>query len=255
MLTKQQDMENNRILPIRSGYNFRDLGGYLSSTGKHVKWHTLLRSGDFPKLEQEDISLLKSLNLKTVVDFRSEEEYNRLPDTVISGVSYYKFPLDSGNLVPQFIELTDNRNKLSIDEIYKRGIQLMITMYDELVFNFIDELRQFFKILSEPANKSVLYHCTAGKDRTGFATALILSALDVDRNTIIEDYLLTNKCLVGKYENLKQYGALVDFFQTVRVEYLESVFKSIDDKFGGMYSYLTNELQIDIELFQRLYLE
>lgn len=246
-------MQNSRILPIDSAYNFRDLGGYQSQNGKHVKWRTLLRSGDFANLSAKDAKYLESIPVKSVVDFRSTSEVERQKDVVINGASYYFLPVDSGNLVPQFMELMNDKVTPS-DVLFGRGIELMTNMYKDIVNNLYPIYRQFFDLLQQ-SKVPVLFHCTAGKDRTGIASALILSALGIDRITIQNDYLLTNERLTGKYGNLTQYGRLVEFFECVRPEYLATAFSEIDKNFGGIERYLKNQLNVDVESFQRLYLE
>ncbi|MBR6041417.1 MAG: tyrosine-protein phosphatase [Paludibacteraceae bacterium] len=246
-------MINSRKLPIESAYNFRDLGGYQSQNGKHVKWRTFLRSGDFAHLSAKDALYLESFPIKSVVDFRSTSEVERQKDALIKGAEYYLLPVDSGNLVPQFMELM-NDNITPIEVRYARGVELMITMYKDIINHLHLIYRRFFDLLQH-SQVPVLFHCTAGKDRTGIASALILTALGVDKTTIISDYLLTNDCLTGKYDNLRQYGRFVEFFETVRVEYLEAAFSEIDKNFGGMDSYLKNQLAVDVDLLRTMYLE
>ncbi len=246
-------MVNNRLLPIASAYNFRDLGGYLSQDGRIVKWNTFIRSGDFPSLSDEDNVYLQSIPIKSVVDFRAKDEEERLKDTIIPNSKSYFLSVDSGNLVPEFMALMNDKVNTP-DVVYSRGVELMKTMYLSIVTDFRHIYKEFFKLIQNQ-EVPILFHCTAGKDRTGIAAALLLSALNVDRDVILKDYLMTNELLVGKYANLGQYGPLVDFFQTVRPDYLYAAFDLIERKFGGMNAYLTNELGVDIKLMQDLYLE
>lgn len=246
-------MVNNRLLPIASAYNFRDLGGYLSQDGRTVKWNTFIRSGDFPSLSDEDNVYLQSIPIKSVVDFRAKDEEERLKDTIIPNSKSYFLSVDSGNLVPEFMALMNDKVNTP-DVVYSRGVELMKTMYLSIVSDFRHIYKEFFKLIQNQ-EVPILFHCTAGKDRTGIAAALLLSALNVDRDVILKDYLMTNELLVGKYANLGQYGPLVDFFQTVRPDYLYAAFDLIERKFGGMNAYLTNELGVDIKLMQDLYLE
>lgn len=246
-------MVNNRLLPIASAYNFRDLGGYLSQDGRTVKWNTFIRSGDFPSLSDEDNVYLQSIPIKSVVDFRAKDEEERLKDTIIPNSKSYFLSVDSGNLVPEFMALMNDKVNTP-DVVYSRGVELMKTMYLSIVSDFRHIYKEFFKLIQNQ-EVPILFHCAAGKDRTGIAAALLLSALNVDRDVILKDYLMTNELLVGKYANLGQYGPLVDFFQTVRPDYLYAAFDLIERKFGGMNAYLTNELGVDIKLMQDLYLE
>lgn len=243
----------NRILPIKTAYNFRDLGGYLSENGQHVKWNVFLRSGDFPALSDDDIEILSAIPIKTVVDFRANDEIERIKDTPIPNTKTHYLTIDSGNLVPQFMELMADKVTPK-DILYKKGIELMTTMYTDIVNHFHPVYRQFFNLIQNQ-EVPILFHCTAGKDRTGLAAALLLTALGIDKQTIYQDYLMTNECLKGKYSNLGNYGDLVDFFQTVRIDYLDAVYNIMNNNFGGVQSYLTHELDIDIPLIRHLYLE
>lgn len=246
-------MQNNRLLPITSAYNFRDLGGYVTESGKHVKWNVFLRSGDFPCLSAVDTDYLTNIPIRSIVDFRAIDEIERNRDSFIPGANTHFLTVNSGNLVPQFMELmNDKETDRAI--VYKKAVGLMVMMYDDIIRNCQSVYRSFFDLIQ---NKEVpiLFHCTAGKDRTGIAAALLLSALGVEKETIYADYLLTNECLAGKYENLSEYGNLVDFFEKVRKDYLDSVFELIENEFGGMMSFLKNNLKVDIEKLRSLYLE
>ena len=243
-----------RLLPIKSAYNFRDLGGYTGTDGRTVKWRKLIRSGDFSELLETDLSYLSGIPLLSVVDFRSEKEVESVPNSIPSTVrNIYRFPIDAGNLVPQFKELTDMT--VCLEEIYSQATKLMETLYKELVTTYNESYKSFFRILQNDETP-LLFHCTAGKDRTGVAAALVLSALGADRSVIYEDYLLTNKALQGKYDHLEEeYGLVASLFKSVKKEFLESAFNGIEEQYGSVRNYLTQELDVDINRLEELYLE
>ena len=246
-------MEMSRILPIKSAYNFRDLGGYKTSDGRRVKWRKLLRSSDFAKLSDEDKLFLEGLQLRHVIDLRSQPEVELLKDDVPQNVEVHNLYIDAGNLVPKFKKLMED-SELSENERFEEGMKLMKEMYRRLASDYSELFRKFFKIMQSD-DSAKLFHCTAGKDRTGVSAALLLSALGVDRKTIYEDYLITNKALAGKYDDLMVYGKIASLFANVHEEFLDTFFNTIEEKFCSVEKYLTDELLVNLTTLKNLYLE
>lgn len=247
-------MDVCRILPIESAYNFRDLGGYIGEGGKSVKWRRLIRSGDFATLSEGDMSYLADIPLLSVVDFRSEKEIEQLQDRLPQSVrNTHRLSINAGNLVPRFKQLVEDSISHS-EEVYQDAVKMMEDLYKELVTKYSGAYKSFFRILQE-GEQPLLFHCTAGKDRTGVAAALVLSVLGVDRSVIYEDYLLTNNALQGKYDHLNKYGPIASLFKSVRTEFLESAFNEIDKQYGNIESYLTKELDVNLKHLRELYLE
>ena len=233
-----------RLLPMAGAYNMRDLGGYRTIYGKHVKWKTFLRSDDMNKLTSTDLDYLTLLPLRTVVDFRGEAEKRAAADHLPQTVSkHIPLPIEAGNMsdIAHF-----DKNNLS-------GV--MEDVYAFIVRHMQDTYKEFFRILTEKANTPLLFHCSAGKDRTGIAAALLLSALGVERDTIIEDYMLSAQHIQAKYDFITKDHPELKPLTTVRKEYLETAFRVIDKEFGGIESYLINNLEADIEKLRNLYTE
>jgi protein-tyrosine phosphatase len=244
-------MEKKRILPIEGAYNFRDLGGYKGANGRTVKWNTIIRASDFPNLSKADIAYLERLPLISVVDFRSEEEVNQHPDLLPDSVkNVYNFSIDAGNMIPKFESLLHE----DPETILPKAIKIMSGLYRELVTIYSAQQRDFFRVLQN-GDAPLLFHCAAGKDRTGVAAALLLSALGVDRDVIYEDYMLTNAALKGKYDHFKKYGSITTLFTSVKKEFLDAAFEEIEKRYTSVENYLTNELNVDLEHLRSLYLE
>ncbi len=112
---------------------------------------------------------------------------------------------------------------------------------------------EFFKILQGGNNAPLLSHCSAGKDRAGFAAALFLSSLGVDRETVIGDYMLSAQYLKGKYDKEIQAHPELEPLLTVKREYIEAALNTIDKEYGGMENYLTNNLGVDLGKMRELY--
>ncbi|HOI26620.1 MAG: tyrosine-protein phosphatase [Paludibacteraceae bacterium] len=245
----------SRQLPIKSAYNFRDLGGYIGAEGRPVKWRTLLRASDFNELADDDAAYLASIPVKTIIDFRAHEEFLHLPDKTISSVEHiYNLSIDAGNLVPSLKALVDDPTLLE-DERFAFALDMMFDMYRKLATQYDEVFRQFFEILQRDDEQPVLFHCSAGKDRTGLASALILSALGVDRETIFTDYLMTNQTLQGKYDHFDYIGSISLLFKSVRRDFLETAFAEIEKKHGSLEQYLTNTLSVDLSLMRTKYLQ
>ncbi|SDH27700.1 protein-tyrosine phosphatase [Myroides phaeus] len=253
---KNFDFTGLRCLPLEGQNNFRDLGGYKTIEGKTVKWGLLFRSGQLSELTDNDLCYLSSIPLRTIVDFRTNEERDsqitRLPSSTLNDIS---LPISPGNLSREIVE----------NMIYKgnveKTIQFLTDINEQLILTNQEQYKAFFTILQKNTTP-LMYNCTAGKDRTGLATALLLSALGVDNDTILADYLLTNTfvnlsidLVKDKYLfiNDKQAEALMTL-QTVKKEYLLKALETINQHYNSVESYLTNQLAVDIPLMKELYL-
>lgn len=242
-------LEQSRILPIKGGFNFRDLGGIPTKDGKTIKRNLLFRTDELSNLQPEDLDLLAKLYINTVVDFRTDFERQHSVD---------KVPTTCKNQI--HLDILAANMDAFMTEIQK-GITdfkpLLMNFYKEMVLgdDAIKEYSAFFKILENPENSSIIYHCTAGKDRTGVATALILEALNVDWDEIEADYLLSNQFLKTKYEGyISQNPALADVF-LVQPVYLKTAFDAITENHQSIENYLKNVLNIDLELMRKNYTE
>ncbi|MCH5172160.1 MAG: tyrosine-protein phosphatase, partial [Erysipelotrichales bacterium] len=181
--------------------NTRDLGGLKTKDGKTIKYKKLLRSGHLHFATENDKRiLLEEYNLGLVVDFRSLDEKNEKPDPVLTSVKYAYNPVmreitkgitrdeksDKDTITMIIVDMADDLN---------RAEKYMEDIYEQLINDdyALSQYGKFIDLLLENKDKASLWHCTAGKDRAGFATFLVLECLGVDKETIIEDYLLTNK--------------------------------------------------------------
>lgn len=244
-----QQIDARRILPVTGGYNFRDLGSIKTKDHTFIKEHLLIRTDELSQLSDDDLNLLADLNVKTIVDFRTEMERSQSVDKVPSTVK------NEVHLDIMAANMNAFMTKIQSGENDYKG--LLKHFYTDLITsdNAIAEYQRFFKILQNPENTSVVYHCTAGKDRTGIATALILESLNVDRAIIEYDYLLSNRFLESKYAHyIEQNPALADLF-LVNKEYLEHAFEVIEKQYYSTNDYLTDILKVDIDLMKKIYTE
>lgn len=171
-----------RVLPLEAGSNFRDIGGYPGADGRHVRWGLIYRSAGQPLLTPADEARLARLNLANLVDLRSVEE-RRLAPTRISQVRYNAIGYSMAALMPTGAQAVRNGSS-----IY-RGFPTLLAPHLRLVFD---------RLLGERG--ALAYNCSAGQDRTGFVTAMILHALGVSRETIIADYHLSTQYRRPQFE-------------------------------------------------------
>ncbi|MDR2977168.1 MAG: tyrosine-protein phosphatase [Streptococcaceae bacterium] len=230
--------------------NLRDLGGLKNIEGQTVQTKRLLRSADLAKLSKEDQSvLINQYKLKVVVDFRTLSEMEAEPDVQMANVKEVRDPImdESDDYATSLKNLESARSE-----------DYLIAAYRGFVADDFSRkaYAEFFKILLNNQEGATLWHCAVGKDRTGFGAALILSALDVPKATIMKDYLLTNKFRQQKneafYARLAQRGdeAMLHVMKAMmeaREVYLNSAFEQVDKDFGDMTGYLKDGLGLSAE--------
>ncbi len=244
--------------------NFRDLGGIKTKDGQRIMEKRLLRCGNTSFLQEEDQKeLLERYRLKTIVDMRSESETKEQSDPEIEGVhhvhlDYFKDKKEKHH-IPSMEEFMKNVAAEKVDFDY-----FMEKAYLEIIsLNSAREgISNFFKILLDQTQGSVLWHCSAGKDRTGVSAALLLEVLGVSRELIMEDYLKSNQAapiimetLLLKVEKNKiPEGMIEKMMPAVMVKegYLEKVWGEIDSQYGSVESYLSQEANITLENIKEL---
>jgi protein-tyrosine phosphatase len=249
-------MHNKRILPLEGVLNVRELGGYpvvdAQSGGeqkKQVTWGLLYRSGDLEGIAPASKRRLEQRKITTIVDFRSTEEKKAVPGIQLSTVTRREeLPIDAGNLMGS----PDGQWLFNPDS--SGAMAEMLQLYALLPREAIPRYREFFALLSDPANAPLLFHCSAGKDRTGLASALVLHTLGASMETIMTDYLASTECLRSRYLPYAETKPYMIPYMTVREEYLLTAFTEID-KYGGLDRYIARELKADTGRLRRLYTE
>jgi protein-tyrosine phosphatase len=247
IIKKDTIVFSERRLWMENAPNFRDLGGLKTEDGKTVRWGKLFRCGDMGKLSESDLEAIKRENIRNVVDFRNEQEVKQSPD---------KYPADyemnrvwtsispsNGEAMKQFYTIIGNPNTTQED-----ASKVFEGFYAKMPEN-IKNYEPFFKTLLESKiGEASLFHCTAGKDRTGLGSALILSALGVPEKTIVEEYYLSNRytqylAKSGMMGQLKLEIATI--LAGVEPKYIQSSLNTIKLKYGSVLKMLEIELGID----------
>lgn len=254
----------DRHLPIEKGFNYRDLGGYPTRDGRHVKWGQLFRTDEIHDLTNDDKVYINSISIKNVIDFRTYDESNSNPEHVFTG--YHHLPIEAGNLVPIAVSLCPSMSSVfgvpppgPNDPTFSRQdvFNEMVNMNKLFINNdiIIGQYRKFFEQVQNSSAIPLIYHCSAGKDRTGAASLFILTALGVSEDVIIEDYLLSNKYLAPKYAGLlAQCPDLTPAFG-VQVEFIRAAIDTAKEKYGSVENFLTQKLGVNIALMRERFLD
>ena len=217
---------------LQGASNFRDLGGYRSADGRRVRRGQIFRSDHLAGLTSEDLARLASLGIGHSLDFRGAAECAATPYD-IPGVQRVALTIE-----PTVIARMQALVAQGVVPTAEETVELMRETYRDFVNRNADTYGRFMKHLLEQPTPQV-FHCTAGKDRTGFAAALVLSALGVDRATIEHDYLLTNQ-LYKRDARLEGQGHphVMKVLWQVQPEFLHAAFEAVDAQHGGMTDYL-----------------
>lgn len=246
--------------------NTRDLGGFPTSDGRVIRSGMLIRSGHLNKAKNRDIDLLcEKHNLKTVIDLRIEAEIKEKPDKLNREINYIHLPL----LDKAFLGITRDEYSLLLwfnifEDRTKRPEDIFYEMYEMLVFgertkNMITEI---FRVLLDDNSAAVLWHCSAGKDRVGVVTMLILLALGVDRELIVQDFLATNRFTAAEIIKTRVFAPLVikgrykrkclAVLMGVKREYLDRLFEYIDCNFNSVEDMFLSHFGIGPDMINRL---
>jgi len=247
--------ERTRRLPLAGGRNFRDLGGYRTSDGRQVRWGRVYRSGAMSYLSESDCEQLSVLNIRTVCDLRSAGERSREPTNwSTQGVESLQFDYDhSGVSLRGLLHESGELNP----EVMHRS---MIRLYRRFPTLFAEPYAALFAKLAQGA-LPLLFHCAAGKDRTGVAAALILLSLGVPMDKVMEDYELTNTVVdleavllarprtsVGVGTERAHLSELSSEVRApliqARAEYLNAALEQIESDHGSITGYLGKRLGV-----------
>ncbi|MBL3530908.1 tyrosine-protein phosphatase [Companilactobacillus zhachilii] len=242
-----------RILNLEGAINLRELGGYPTKDGTTIKYNKLLRSGDISNLTGKSLAYLKKYGLKYIVDFRSNDEQRNWADTTSDFYKIYSDPV---------YPLKGNGDKLA-GILNRNSYNYLGMIYQSVVLDAHGQqaYKLFFDLLlhNDQPNTALLFHCAAGKDRTGIGALLILKALGVDDETITKDYLLTNLMYESDHEidrilNDKSGNQSVNKMNMTAadLESITSVFDAIEHYYGTFENYLDKALDIDADKLAKL---
>lgn len=252
--------------------NTRDLGGITTLDGRKIKEKRLIRSGTlFDATDSDRKILTETYKLKTVIDFRTDIEREQKPDPELDGVENIFDPILEAETLGITREKVDLKDMPKLfDGVTLEPMEYMEKMYTDIVLNEHAQrgYEKFFGVLLTEKDGSILWHCSAGKDRVGVGTALLLTVLGVDRETIIRDYLFTGECykktnrklhaLIDLFVRPKKSGIYLKYLMDVKREYIEAAFSAVEKNYGSVESYLEQTMGLDEEkrnALKAMYLE
>jgi protein-tyrosine phosphatase len=226
-----------RHLALAGAPNFRDLGGYATASGKHVRWRQLFRTNALgAALPAHAQAVLRDMGLGTVCDLRGVAERAHRP-TQLAGVRVLHLPIEPA-ILARLQDAQAQGQALTADFAHAA----MLQSYRNLVLRWSPVLREMFQVLLATEHP-LAFHCTAGKDRTGLVAALILSALDVPRATVWQDYLLSQQYWTEPPRAVPGMSAdVLRVVNGVDAAFLGAAFDVIDTAHGGMAAYLEGQL-------------
>ncbi len=246
-----EQREAHRLLNFEGITNFRDLGGYPTADGRQVKWGVLYRAATLAESSKADLASLQQLKLATLIDFRSaaekEKEPDHLPDP--TGFKVVEIPtLDEGNkaMVGEIMARIESGNFDGFDPD-----ALMLEANRQFASTFTPQFRQFMQTVLEADGAPIAWHCSAGKDRTGFAAAILLRILGVPQDVVMQDYMASRQHAL---ESRRSQLLLLRVFKGeeaadklavllgVEEAWLEAAFAEIDAKWGSFDNYVREGL-------------
>lgn len=246
------------IFGIEKKRNLRDLGGYKTQNGKHVKKGYFFRSSRLMDFDQAELKILNSLNIKKIYDLRSKEEVKDSPDPTLKGAEYIH---SSAAARVDGTEVNFSPAALIAENVYSKECNDEFThkVYGNLPFSYAYK-RMFEDIMA--GNVPILFHCSAGKDRTGIAAILILLALGVDEETAMYDYMLTNEYRKEYIERFKkdfpltkidgELAGMLLAYEGVTYTNADYSLKRIKEKYENYDEYFEKEYNLDKDALQRL---
>ncbi|WP_308406386.1 tyrosine-protein phosphatase [Streptomyces sp. AC602_WCS936] len=246
-------------IALQGAVNVRDLGGYRTEWGRQVRYGRVFRADALSRLTDGDVSKLSGLRLRTVVDFRLSPEVRRDgADRVPEGVTVVSRPVDDLGLYARTTEVIGSKDPVAQEAALGdgRAERMMRSIYRTFVTD-ADSRRQFAAVVRDVAHTKgtpLLFHCTSGKDRTGWMSYLLLRAVGVPARAAERDFLLSNtfrrEADREVREGLRESGYMRDPgllipLQEVREDYLEAALEQVEEDYGSLRGYLTEGLGLD----------
>lgn len=232
--------------------NFRDLGGYPSySTKKETRWGMLYRSAEIDSLAYYSINELKSIGIKTMIDLRANVKLQK-QNPLQEEFKIIHIPIVTGDM--EDILRGIKEQKIRSDTVYR----IVEQMNRDLIDSYTKEYRRIFDVLLDRENYPVVIHSSSGKGRTGIVSALVLSALGVNEDIVMEDYRLSNDYFnipaVSKYAYqlpARSQEAITTVF-SAREDFLNAAKEEAERKYGNMDTYLQKGIGLKKEEIKKL---
>ena len=220
-----------RLIALEGAVNFRDLGGYAAGHRQRTRWRVLFRADGLGELTEDDLSTTRALGIRTVLDLRSGGELEQSRYDVDSHpVSFHHFP---------FIETIPD------PEEFDRRPDLLESQYLEMLDTSGEQIIAALRVLASPDALPAVFHCTAGKDRTGLLSAIVLSLVGVPEETVVADYVLSaaamdrlREKIIRKYPESEERLNNIDGVFTAEPRKMEVLLDYARQRYGSMESYV-----------------
>ncbi len=266
-------MITSKPIPNEKIPNLRDLGGMEGADGKKIRCGLLIRSEQLFNASEKDKAMLAALPLRRIFDFRNPKEASEKPDPAIGECVYQNLSIIDESTV---VSWESKRSEQSIQQAKAAendpdaGAKQMCEVYRNFVRTAFSRAKyaEFLQEILDTEDGAVLWHCTLGKDRCGWGSALVQAVLGVSREAILADYLFTNECLKDEIANMMETLKRITKGTNVansgralieaREEYLLAAFDEIDRQYGSMDAFLEQGLGVDAAMkarFRAKYLE
>jgi protein-tyrosine phosphatase len=260
-------MTYSRVVAVDGAINFRDMGGYETSDGEQTRWRVLFRSGQLDKLTEQGCEQLRELQIKTLVDLRFAPELELHPTNL------------AGFVDPEIITWHENQGENRERASWRDGLasndagivaQIMMQNYPITLYTHKNVYRLMLERIAANGGP-LLFHCAAGKDRTGVGAALILGLLNIPRETIIQDYLLTQNELSNKLANWvaggavlqEQYSMFQQMLEQVPFELVKPIFDAspqyiqhlidyVEAEYGSFYQFAKKRLELSDAVINKI---
>ncbi|MCR5450627.1 MAG: tyrosine-protein phosphatase [Solobacterium sp.] len=244
---------------IRKELNFRDLGGYPTADGRHVRKGLFYRSGGLFRMSEQELDEIRALNVRYIMDLRADWQRKRKPDPEIPGAQQ----IEHTGYVPEAamrIDFSPAGMHQTGDEAKEQFDKLEL-YYKEIIFGNLD-FRLFLNCVAE-GKVPIIFHCASGKDRTGAAAILLLLALGVDEETVMEDYILSNEY----YEETINQVFMQMYEEALKDDYLpsllwiengvmeffgRSMLEEIHKQYDSIDEFLSAEYGLDAEKLRKM---
>jgi protein-tyrosine phosphatase len=257
----QEQRAAHRVLNFEGVDNFRDLGGYATVDGRTVKWGRLYRSANFAETSRADQQVIDQLKLYALIDLRSTaekaEEPNQLPEE--PPFRMVEIPTMDGGHHSVQEEISAHFETGDFSSFDPDGF--MIEANRQFATTFTPQFRQFIEVIRAAQGQPVVWHCSAGKDRTGFAAAILLRILGVPENTVMADYLLSrDSALEARQKELtlvrltegEEAADKLARLLGVEAPWLQAAFDAIDQHYGSFDNYVREALGLDQAAIKQL---
>ena len=241
--------DDDRLILLEGTLNFRDIGGYPTRFGRHVRRHRVYRSDSLATIGDAGWERLTELGIKEIFDLRHEVERRTAPYEAPDGINATNLAIGPKEVQVEAADVFELLKAGGPDDF---GVDYMVDMYCRIFDDHANVFGELLTHLADAKRLPAVFHCTAGKDRTGIAAALVLSVLGVDRETVLHDYELTNE-----YRSSRRIEALRPRLEAEGIDVervrpylsaprpaLEAALAGVDLEYGGVDGFLTRRAAV-----------